>query len=97
MATVLGLGSEDSLAQKPRGSIYTTSMELGTERPSPLRFWGPQFHNGSVYGPSGKIRAGRLEGASLSPRFCKVLGIFRALLTDHAHALVTGNVGALNN
>ena len=25
----------------PRGSIYTTIMELGPERPSPLWFWGP--------------------------------------------------------
>ena len=25
----------------PRGSIHTTIMELGTERPSLLRFWGP--------------------------------------------------------
>ena len=25
----------------PRGSIYTTIMELGPKRPSPLWFWGP--------------------------------------------------------
>ena len=25
----------------PRGSIYTTIMELAPERPSPLWFWGP--------------------------------------------------------
>ena len=25
----------------PRGSIYTTIMELGSKRPSPLWFWGP--------------------------------------------------------
>ena len=25
----------------PRGSINTTIMELGPERPSPLWFWGP--------------------------------------------------------
>ena len=25
----------------PRGFIYTTGMELGTERPSLLWFWGP--------------------------------------------------------
>ena len=27
--------------KKPRGSIYTTIMELGPIRPSPLWFWGP--------------------------------------------------------
>ena len=25
----------------PRGSIYTTIMELGPKKPSPLWFWGP--------------------------------------------------------
>ena len=30
-------------------------MELGTERPSLLWFWGPNFHYGSVYGPSGYV------------------------------------------
>ena len=25
----------------PRGSIYTTIMELAPKRPSPLWFWGP--------------------------------------------------------
>ena len=28
-------------ALNPRGSIYTTIMELGPERPSPLWFWVP--------------------------------------------------------
>ena len=29
------------LDYRPRGSIYTTIMEFGTERPSLLWFWGP--------------------------------------------------------
>ena len=39
----------------PRGSIYTTIMELGPRRPSLLWFWEPNSitHNNSVYGPFG--------------------------------------------
>ena len=30
-------------ASLPRGSIYTTTMELSPKRPSPLWFWGPNI------------------------------------------------------
>ena len=33
---------------KPRGSIHTTIMELGLNRPSLVWFWGP-VQNGSIY------------------------------------------------
>ena len=36
----LGPGASKSLGF-PRGSIYTTIMELSPKRPSPLWFWGP--------------------------------------------------------
>ena len=39
----------------PRGSIYTTILELSPERPSPLWFWDPNSIIGIyiyIYGPS---------------------------------------------
>ena len=39
----------------PRGSIYTTIIELGPKRSSPLWFLGPDSIISSVYGPSGLV------------------------------------------
>ena len=38
---LLGPEGRRRLDDLPRGSIYTTIMELGPKRPSPLWFWGP--------------------------------------------------------
>ena len=40
---------------QPRGSIYTTIMELGPKRPSPLWFWGPNSIMVVYMGPLGNI------------------------------------------
>ena len=42
------------LTPKPRGSIYTTIMELAPKRPSPLWFWGPNSIIGVYMDPLGK-------------------------------------------
>ena len=40
---------------EPRGSIYTTIMELGPKRPSPLWFWGPNSILVVYMDPLGKL------------------------------------------
>ena len=41
---------------KPRGSIYTTIMELGPKRPSLLWFWEPNSIIGAYVDPLGNLR-----------------------------------------
>ena len=43
------------LSCKPRGSIYTTTMQLGPKRPSPLWFWGPNSIIVRYMDPLGKL------------------------------------------
>ena len=52
------------------GKGPTTIMELSPKKPSPVWFWGPNYHNSSVYGPSGGkgfigIDEFRVEGGRL--------------------------------